>query len=288
VSIILPTYNGAKFVNRSIDSCLHQTYQNIELVIVDDCSKDKTPEIIKSYQDIRIKYFRHEKNLGLPTALNTGFSKATGEYLTWTSDDNYYSEKAIEKEMNFIDEKKCQFVYCDYYRFRDEHPSEMHAIRLPEHLQLQNNNDVGPCVLYSKAVAEAIGGYDPETELAEDYDYWLRVSKKFSMCHIAEPLYFYREHPNSLSLSRFYEVRGAEILVKSKNGVHYDNTLNNLADLGTRTHSKYFGLRKIYRTLLVRRIKRKLLDFENGRLTFKEARIALKDIIDHNSQASGM
>ena len=74
VSIILPVYNGADYVGRSIESCLHQTYNNIELIIVDDGSVDKTAAIVGSYQDSRIQYIKKEKNEGLPKALNTGFA----------------------------------------------------------------------------------------------------------------------------------------------------------------------------------------------------------------------
>ena len=105
VSIVLPTYNGAKYIRQCINSCLNQTYNNIELIIVDDGSKDETPDIIKSYKDERIKYIMHARNLGLPYALNTGFRNAVGEYLTWTSDDNYYTKKAIETMLSFIKDK---------------------------------------------------------------------------------------------------------------------------------------------------------------------------------------
>src|SRR3990170_3452478 len=107
VSIVLPTYNGEKYIRQSIDSCLNQTHENIELIIVDDCSIDNTPEIIKSYKDSRVKSLRHDQNKFLPHALNTGFSNATGEYLTWTSDDNYYAKEAIEKMVSFLKNRNC-------------------------------------------------------------------------------------------------------------------------------------------------------------------------------------
>src|SRR3989304_1114440 len=111
VSIVLPTYNGARYIRQSIDSCVHQTYRNIELIIVDDASTDNTPEIIASYKDERIKYFRHEKNMGLPHALNAGFAEANGDCLTWTSDDNYYAKEAIEKMLSFLIKKSSSFIY---------------------------------------------------------------------------------------------------------------------------------------------------------------------------------
>jgi glycosyltransferase involved in cell wall biosynthesis len=115
VSIVLPTYNGSRYIQQSIDSCLNQTYSNIELIIVDDGSTDCTEQIINSYTDNRIRYIQHQKNAGLPTALNTGVAHATGDYLTWTSDDNFYAPQAIETQLTFLLKNKYDFVYCDIF-----------------------------------------------------------------------------------------------------------------------------------------------------------------------------
>jgi glycosyltransferase involved in cell wall biosynthesis len=221
VSIVLPTYNGAKYIRQSIDSCLNQIYRNIELIIVDDCSTDGIPEIIKSYKDKRIKYIRHEKNKGLPSALNTGFALATGEYLTWTSDDNYYVEEAVEKMLSFMKWKKSSFIYCDYHTFKNDNSSDKKIVRLPDTKVIENDNDVGPCFLYSREVMSIVGDYDPVTVLAEDYDYWIRISKYFHMNHLNEPLYFFRSHEGSLT-SRYvrqYDVQIASLLVRVKNDI---------------------------------------------------------------------
>ena len=95
VSIVLPTYNGARYLKSSVESCLNQTHKNIELVIVDDCSTDETPDIVRSYNDPRIRYVRNETNQRLPRSLNIGFALATGDYLTWTSDDNEFLPHSI-------------------------------------------------------------------------------------------------------------------------------------------------------------------------------------------------
>src|SRR5258708_28767526 len=100
VSIVLPSYNGASYLKQSIDSCLAQTHKNIELIIVNDGSYDDTEKIVKSYNDLRITYLKSTLTRGISASLNKGFSKATGEYLTWTSDDNYYVPTAIEKMFN--------------------------------------------------------------------------------------------------------------------------------------------------------------------------------------------
>ena len=86
VSIVLPTHNGARYLEQAVQSCLDQTYRNWELIIVDDASTDETPALIARLvaADSRIRSIRNEVNQKLPGALNTGFAQARGEYLTWT------------------------------------------------------------------------------------------------------------------------------------------------------------------------------------------------------------
>ena len=305
VSIVLPTYNGAKYIRQSIDSCLTQTYGNIELIIVDDGSTDESPEIIKSYKDERVKYLRHDENKGLPHALNTGFAKATGEFLTWTSDDNYYAEEAIEKMLSFLRDKNCSFVYCDFYRFEDENPSNLNTIRLPDALALENHNKVGACFLYSRKVKESIGNYDPDTVLAEDYDYWIRVSKKFSMCHLNEPLYLYRIHEESLFRTRYYEIQIVALLVRMKNNVldipqATKLFINLIVEKNCASrfklltmaflvikHITFIRIRPstLYR-ILVRirfsnRVNSILRDFKTGEISFRNAKSELKSIVNN-------
>ena len=199
VSIVLPTYNGAKYLRQSIDSCLNQTYKNIELIIVDDASMDETPDIIKSYQDERIKYIRHDKNKCLPHALNTGFTMVTGEYLTWTSDDNYYAEDAIESMVALLQiNKTIDFVYANYYAINDN-GAVLQSVSVGPSESLKEYNCIGPCFLYRREVYEVLGGYNPNAFLAEDYEYWIRVFKKFRMQKLEKSIYWHRLHPQSLT-----------------------------------------------------------------------------------------
>ena len=281
VSIVLPTYNGSKYIRQSIDSCLNQTYKNIELIIVDDSSTDDTPEIIKTYKDERIRYIRHDKNKGLSHALNTGFAKATGKYLAWTSDDNYYVKEAIEKMLFFLRDKNFPFVYCDFYRFKDSQPSCLRVEKRPESPEIEKVNVVGACFLYSKKIKEVIGNFDPDTALAEDYDYWIRVSKKFSMYHLAEPLYYYREHTKSLSLSKYYEVRVVDILVRVKNEVlDIEDATDLLVSLTAGRYPGHFKINKVIaKVLFSRKFRRILKDFSMRRLNFKKAKSVLRGIV---------
>jgi len=281
ISIVLPTYNGMKYIQKSIDSCLNQTYKNIELIIVDDGSTDDTPEIIKSYRDKRIKYLRHKKNKGLPYALNTGFSNATGEYLTWTSDDNSYDEKAVEKMLTFLGNRKCQFVYCDFYRFDGKNPGTLRKVTLPDIPVLKKHNDIGSCFLYSKKIKETIGSYDNDVTLAEDYDYWIRVSKKFALCHLAESLYFYREHAESLSFSRFHEIEVSAVLVRIKNNVlEIESAIDSVIVLIAKKYPGRFRINKILAKIIFSgKIRKELIDFARERSSFEAVRIKLKKFL---------
>lgn len=204
VSIVLPTYNGARYIAESIDSVLKQTYKNWELIIVDDCSTDNTLEIIQEYaqKDSRITINRNETNQKLPRALNVGFRMASGDYYTWTSDDNKYDEDAIETMVDFL-EKNIEFgmVYCNIRRLDENGNFSMGEDAL-EPKYLYTGSYIGACFLYRREVAEAVGEYDPDMFLVEDYDYWLRISKLYKLYFIPECKYTYRIHSASLSSTR--------------------------------------------------------------------------------------
>jgi glycosyltransferase involved in cell wall biosynthesis len=280
VSIILPTYNGVKYIRQSIDSCLNQTYENIEIIIVDDGSIDGTIDIVNQYRDKRIIFFKNKENKGLPIALNTGFSEASGDYLTWTSDDNLYAKEAIEKMLHFLIRKNCSFVYCNYYKFKDLNLNSRFIVKLPEEVCLEKGNMIGPCFMYSRKVMESIGEYDPVTELAEDYDFWIRVSKIFSMVHFDEPLYFFRIHDESLSISKYYEVLIVGFLVMLKNNISNINHVTNLfLDLIRQKREGFFKLLILYKILYARKINIILRQYKSGMLNFETAKLKLNNIV---------
>ncbi len=221
VSVVLPTYKRAHVLPSAIRSVLGQTYGNLELIVVDDNSPDATRDVVATFVDPRIRYVRNEPNLRLPRALNRGFSLARGEYLTWTSDDNLYGERAIEKMVAAMQQRKWDFVYADYYHFTDldaeGKPLEIRHRKLPDTLQLEKGNHLGACFMYSREVYEAVGEYDPELFLVEDYDYFMRIAKRFRIGHIAEPLYYFRRHDDALYVSRFCEVKASDFLGRYKN-----------------------------------------------------------------------
>lgn len=208
ISIVLPVYNGAVFLQSSIESCLAQTYTNWELIIIDDASSDDTPALaaVQAAGDKRIVVFRHEINRGLPSALNSGFRRARGEYLTWTSHDNDYRPHALERMFTYLQANpEVAMVYADY-EVMDEGgcPVERRYVGTPE--VNSYHNWVGACFLYRRYVYQIIGNYSEDLFLVEDYDYWLRVQARFRMLPLHEDLYRYRDHATSLTRQRAHSI----------------------------------------------------------------------------------
>lgn len=222
VSIVLPTYKRAHLLAQAMRSVLGQTHADLELIVVDDNSPDDTAQVVASFDDPRIRYVKNDPNLKLPRALNRGFAMAQGDYLTWTSDDNLLAPTAIDRMVGALAGGDCNFVYADYWLFSEQdadgRPVNPQHDRLPDTLQLDRGNHIGACFLYTRALYEAVGDYDPELFLVEDYDYFLRAARRFRFCHVAEPLYYFRRDDATLYCSRFPEVKASDVLVRFKNG----------------------------------------------------------------------
>lgn len=125
ITVVMPNYNGHRFVEQAIDSVLAQTYRNFELVVVDDCSKDDSLQLIKrkAKSDDRIRIITLEKNVGVANARNIGIGAAKGEYIALLDNDDLWTEDKLERQVA-IAEKSADIVYCSY-DFIDEQNNEI-------------------------------------------------------------------------------------------------------------------------------------------------------------------
>ena len=115
VSIIMPSYNTAKYIEESIKTVLNQTYTNWELIIVDDCSTDDTDLIIKPYlEDKRIKYLKNEKNSGAAVSRNYALREAQGKWIAFLDSDDLWHPEKLERQIEFMEENGYKFTYTDY------------------------------------------------------------------------------------------------------------------------------------------------------------------------------
>jgi len=116
ISIITPAYNASKYIGATIDSVIAQTYQNWELIIVNDCSKDNTVEVVQKYANYepRIRLIDHETNVGVACARNTALDAATGDYIAFLDSDDMWMPEKLEKQLNFMQENNFAITYTKY------------------------------------------------------------------------------------------------------------------------------------------------------------------------------
>jgi glycosyltransferase involved in cell wall biosynthesis len=220
VTIVLPCYNGADLLQESLDSMLAQTYQDIEIIAINDGSSDGTAETLEAYarRDPRITVL-HQENRKLPRTLSRGFRHANGEFLTWTSVDNRMKPNCIADmveslrrhpdwdmiyaNIDIIGEDGQPLRNTDWYSGYQVPPGSEH-VHLPvdtAELNTWPNNYIGAAFMYRARVAWTIQDYSPIRFLTEDYDYWMRVNELMKLRHadFSHCIYDYRFHSKSLT-----------------------------------------------------------------------------------------
>jgi glycosyltransferase involved in cell wall biosynthesis len=186
VSIILPTYNGSKYIKRAIESLLTQTFSNWELIIIDDGSSDNTEKIINEYiiKDSRIIYFKNDTNLGIQKTLNKGLKEAKGGYIARIDDDDEWVDKdKLQKQVHFLNNNSDIVLLGTGVIVVNEEGFELFRYLLPENDKeirskiLGKNCFVHSSVMFKKDAAFNFNGYDEskETRHVEDYDLWLKL-----------------------------------------------------------------------------------------------------------------
>lgn len=227
VSIVLPCYNGADFLTQSIDSVIAQTFTDWELIIVNDCSKDNSLEIMQQYagKESRIRIINNEHNLKLPGALNRGFQEAKGRYLTWTSHDNRMAPTMLEEFVSYLDNNPDKgLVTACYAAFSLKNGETLYEVHHPDpQLHLPLFNCVCYAFMYRREVLDTVGDYNTTLFLVEDYDYWVRIWQKYPVGKIYKVLYYTGVGDDTLTLSRKKEI--AEKLVEMR--LRYFDSFNN-------------------------------------------------------------
>lgn len=208
VSIIIPVFNGSNYLREAIDSALAQTYQNIEIIVVNDGSTDNgaTEHIALSYSD-RICYFS-KKNGGVASALNLAIDKMTGEYFSWLSHDDLYFVNKVEAQINALDQMQDKRVvlYSDFAVFYNS-PDKLSEVKLPsvrpEHFRyfLTTRNSLNGCSLLIPATAFVeCGLFDEKLRTTQDYDLWFRMAEKYKFVHLSQTLVKGRSHSEQDSI----------------------------------------------------------------------------------------
>lgn len=185
ISVVMPVYNGERTVLSSINSILSQTYSNIELIVIDDISTDKTIDILKSIKDPRVRVLSHPVRSGVGAIRRFGTSYAKGEYVAIQDADDISFPDRLESQLAYMQEKS--LALCGAWAYMVNPNGERREFRHPFEPEdvrkriICTNCFVHSTVMFSRAVYEAVGGYNPSPRLSyvEDYDLWLRIVAKY-------------------------------------------------------------------------------------------------------------
>lgn len=204
VSIIMPTYNSNDYIASAIASVIDQDYENWELIIVDDASKDETFKTISvfSEKDNRIKVFRNEINKGAGFSRNKALTEAIGEFIAFLDADDLWKKEKLSKQLNFCLENKVNIVYSSYEKIDEQGnilKQKIEALPFVNYQKLMRSNYIGNLTgMYN---ARKIGKVHlPEIRKRQDWAMWLEVIEKGGTAHgMEESLAFYRIRKGSVS-----------------------------------------------------------------------------------------
>ena len=222
VSIITPLYNSEKYIADAIDSVLHQTYTNFELIIIDDHSQDNSVNIVNRFKDERIQLLCLKENKGAGIARNKGIDMATGRYIAFLDSDDQWLPDKLDKQIHFMKSNKVGFCFSSFF-LMDEQGRDLNKYReaLPKvnYKKMLNNNYIG--CLTAIYDTDSLGKiYMTEHKKRQDWGLWLKILSKISDAEsIQEPLAYYRLRNESLSHKKWNLIRPNYLFYRDQVGL---------------------------------------------------------------------
>ncbi|MFA6518485.1 MAG: glycosyltransferase [Candidatus Shapirobacteria bacterium] len=215
VTVLMPVYNGEKYLREAVESILRQTYRDFEFLIIDDGSKDETEKILKSYGDKRIRIVQHKKNMKLVATLNEGITLAKGKYIARMDGDDISEDCRLDEQYKYLElhadvglvGSNCKVIDADG-KFVDNYYYPKNDWLIRWNMMFQSPL-AHPSVMMRKAIIEKTGGYGSKTIegrekfSGEDYDLWGKVLKISKASNIQEPLLKLRKHGKNLTIINF-------------------------------------------------------------------------------------
>lgn len=270
VSICIPIYNGQQYIKSTIESVLNQTYSNIELVLVNDNSTDNTENIILSFNDKRLRYYKNAKNLGMVANWNKAVSYANGDYVKLLCQDDLLEKTCIEKQAYILDiNESVQLVTSASYVI-DENGKKLMSRRTFRKSLLLNGKNISKqsfikgknlfgeptLTMYRKSIFSKIGYYDKDFWYVPDWDFNVRC-----LCH--GNLYYINDKLASFRISKTSQT--SEIIENNRNTLFDEDKkfLNKHLKLKTLTLSNFEKMRHDFNTRFRTQLKRIFIKFIN-------------------------
>lgn len=208
VSVITPVYNCEKFIAETINSVINQTYENWEMILIDDCSSDKSLEIVKHYMklDKRIRLIKLKENSGVAVARNTGIKASSGRFIAFLDGDDLWEPNKLEIQIQFMIEKNIGFSFTSYYVMSEAGVNLNKTVRVPSEIdynKLLKNTIIGCLtVVIDRDIIKDVNM--PLIRTRQDFVTWLSILKKgYKAYGIDMPLSRYRLVKGSISSSKF-------------------------------------------------------------------------------------
>jgi glycosyltransferase involved in cell wall biosynthesis len=229
VSVVIPTYNYGRFIERAISSVLSQSYQDYEIIVVDDASTDDTKKNINQLIDKRIKYFRHDLNRGPSAARNTGIQYSQGKFIAFLDSDDEWLPDKLHHQVNLLSNSAPDvgLVYCGVQsinsitsKITNIYPKFRGNIFEP----LLDANIISGCdssLIIRREIFNELGLFDENMESSEDWDMWLRISQFYKIDYVDMVLVKLWSHGKNISADMNRTINGREALLK-KNKKLYD------------------------------------------------------------------
>ncbi|MDX9744156.1 MAG: glycosyltransferase [Arcobacteraceae bacterium] len=224
VSVIIPCYNHEKYLKQSILSVLNQTYKNIELIVIDDGSKDNSVEIIKNLQNFSGFKFITQENMGVCRTLNKGVMISTGKYIGVLASDDYWDITKIEKQVKVLESRDdSEFCFTQALEFDSNTGKELKIFPkkaisgyVLNRVFIRQHVPAGS-MIFSRKLFDRLNGFD-ETLKEEDWDFVIRSAANTRFIGINESLFFYRSHETNIMKTRGRtEIFKQKVLLLTKN-----------------------------------------------------------------------
>jgi glycosyltransferase involved in cell wall biosynthesis len=226
VSVVIPTYNRARVLSKAVGSVLSQTYDDYEIIVVDDASVDDTASVIRKFKDRRITYVRREKNGGEAASRNTGIGLSKGKYIASQDSDDEWLPGKLEKQIRLIESspREVGVVYTGFWRIEGNaevyFPNERKGrIQGDIRRELLMGNFVGtPTTVVKKECFEKIGGFDERLRHLVDWEMWIRISGLYQFICVEEPLVISYGMPDAVSANAFALIDAHEYILEKHAG----------------------------------------------------------------------
>lgn len=293
ISVIIPTYNRKDSIVQSIESVLNQTYKNIEVIVVDDCSNDNTIEQIKKITDKRLNFYQLDKNYGACYARNYGIKKATGRYIAFNDSDDIFIEDKLEIQMNNMKKEKSDLDFCKMKVMENSlewlFPSNEQEERIAKHgilNELCNGNIISTqTILAKKDIFDSIL-FDNSLRRFQDYDLVLRIAIKFKISYTQKILVNAYRKSDSISNSDERLISSCILMLKKDYGLDrlQEETLcKTLKDWLFYPHNrKYEEIKKNYELLETEciKLKKDVDDYETLKSNYDELKSNFDSIVN--------